>query len=133
MYIYGCIISPGLGHHSACSLIYIFFYAVKSALLKVAHLMDLVLLDLVSVAYVITTLSVLIFRSSNFAVSNLVSLGCGSTSSENNTYWVKSGFTSLTEPCVYTICKCSSNICRIRLDFDVIFVIVLSSAMLCML
>merc|ERR1712018_365759 len=44
---------------------------------------------------------------------------CGSTSSDNNSYIVKSSFTSLTtNPCWYKICPCSTNICRIRYDFN---------------
>ena len=44
----------------------------------------------------------------------LVSLSCGESSSENVTYLSQSSVTSLTSPCTYTICPCSSNICRIR-------------------
>eukprot|EP00095_Tigriopus_kingsejongensis_P007971 maker-scaffold135_size322082-snap-gene-2.13 protein:Tk07971 transcript:maker-scaffold135_size322082-snap-gene-2.13-mRNA-1 annotation:"hypothetical protein KGM_18655" len=45
-----------------------------------------------------------------------VSLGCGGSSSENCTYLTQTSTTS-SGSCVYNICKCSSNICRIRLDF----------------
>ena len=48
-----------------------------------------------------------------------VSLACGGSASQNQTYLVQSSVTSLTSPCSYTICPCSSNICRIRFDFTV--------------
>ncbi|TRY61834.1 hypothetical protein TCAL_13320 [Tigriopus californicus] len=54
--------------------------------------------------------------SQNNTRSGKVSLGCGGTSSENCTYLQQSGSSN---PCTFTICKCSSNICRIRLDFVV--------------
>ncbi|TRY62048.1 hypothetical protein TCAL_13257, partial [Tigriopus californicus] len=47
-----------------------------------------------------------------------VSLACGGTTSENCTYLVQASTSTPTaDPCTFTICKCSSNICRIRLDF----------------
>ena len=50
-----------------------------------------------------------------------VSLGCGGSSSDNNTYIVQSSTTSspsgTSNSCVYTICPCSTDICRIRYDF----------------
>ena len=49
----------------------------------------------------------------------LVKLACGGASSENNTYIVQSGVTTLTSPCTYDICPCSTDICRIRYDFTV--------------
>jgi hypothetical protein len=50
-----------------------------------------------------------------------VSLLCGQRSSENCTYLTLGATTTTPSPadCTYTICKCSSNICRIRLDFMV--------------
>ena len=52
-------------------------------------------------------------------VSSLsVSLSCGGSSSNNNSYIVQSGTTTApATPCVYDICPCSSDICRIRYDF----------------
>ena len=62
---------------------------------------------------------------------------CGSSKSENNTilglltnyvfytyiYFknisVQASVTTLASPCTYTVCPCSSNICRIRYDFTV--------------
>ncbi|TRY62107.1 hypothetical protein TCAL_16301, partial [Tigriopus californicus] len=45
-------------------------------------------------------------------------LSCGGSTSENCTYLVEASSSNPTsDPCTFTICKCSSNICRIRLDF----------------
>ena len=47
-----------------------------------------------------------------------VSLSCGGTTSENNTYIVQAATTSApASPCTYKVCPCSSDICRIRYDF----------------
>merc|ERR1712241_118719 len=55
--------------------------------------------------------------ASGFGVCCTFKLSCGSSSSENQTYLVQTSVTSLTSPCTYTICKCSTDICRIRFDF----------------
>merc|ERR1712223_1166643 len=55
--------------------------------------------------------------ASGFGVCCTFALSCGGSSSENQTYLVQSSVTSLTSPCTYSICKCSTNICRIRFDF----------------
>merc|ERR1711992_98296 len=55
--------------------------------------------------------------ASGFGVCCTFTLSCGGSSSENSTYIVQSSVTSLTSPCTYTVCPCSSNICRIRFDF----------------
>ena len=48
-----------------------------------------------------------------------VTLGCGGTSSDNITYIEQASTSSLsTNPCNYKICPCSTNICRIRYDFQ---------------
>ena len=48
----------------------------------------------------------------------LVTLSCGGSSSENNTYIVQSSTTTApATPCTYKICPCSTDICRIRYDF----------------
>jgi len=54
--------------------------------------------------------------ASGFGVCCVFSLSCGESSSENVTYLSQSSVTSLTSPCTYTICPCSSQICRIRFD-----------------
>jgi len=44
-----------------------------------------------------------------------VSLGCGTSSSENNTFFLSnSATTSSPGQCGMTICKCSSDICQVR-------------------
>ena len=49
-----------------------------------------------------------------------VFLGCGQATSENCTYLTQASTTApVTPSCNYKICKCSANICRIRLDFEV--------------
>jgi len=54
--------------------------------------------------------------ASGYGVCCTFSLSCGSTIAENNTYWESGG--SETGSCGVTICPCSDNICRLRLDFD---------------
>ena len=51
---------------------------------------------------------------------NPVAVQCGSRTSENCTYLVQPATTSTpsVDPCTYTICKCSPNVCRIRFDFN---------------
>ena len=48
-----------------------------------------------------------------------VSLACGGSASENSTYIVQASATAVSSPCTYTICPCSTNICRIRFDLTV--------------
>lgn len=55
--------------------------------------------------------------ASGFGVCCVFTGSCGSTISENCTYLTSTGATSADSPCTYKICKCSSDICRIRLDF----------------
>ncbi|XP_059089773.1 uncharacterized protein LOC131885674 isoform X2 [Tigriopus californicus] len=53
-----------------------------------------------------------------FGVCCIFTLSCGGSTSENCTYLVEASSSNPTsDPCTFTICKCSSNICRIRLDF----------------
>lgn len=52
--------------------------------------------------------------ASGFGVCCTFSVGCGSSSSENCTYFEVVG--GLDGPCVSKICKVNSNICQIRLD-----------------
>jgi len=58
--------------------------------------------------------------ASSFGVCCVFSLACGSSSSQNNTYFIISTFSISTDadPCLYTICKSNSDVCKIRLDFD---------------
>lgn len=56
--------------------------------------------------------------ASGYGVCCVFSLSCGGSSSENTTYITQASTTSLSSnPCNYKICKCSSDICRIRFDF----------------
>ena len=48
-----------------------------------------------------------------------VSLSCGKSSAENCTFLVQSSTSGISSPCIYTICRSNSNICRIRFDFTV--------------
>merc|ERR1711936_1566306 len=56
--------------------------------------------------------------ASGFGVCCMFALSCGGSASENQTYLVQSSVTTLTSPCTYTICPVSTNICRIRFDFE---------------
>lgn len=49
-------------------------------------------------------------------LQHAVSANCGATSSENCTYVESQG--SETGDCTVSICKCNSNICQLRLDFN---------------
>jgi len=56
--------------------------------------------------------------ASGFGVCCVITLGCGGSSSNNNSYIVQASTTSApATPCVYDICPCSTDICRIRYDF----------------
>ena len=50
-----------------------------------------------------------------------VNMACGSTVAQNISYHSISSFNSANHanPCKYTICPCGSNICKLRLDFQV--------------
>ena len=53
-------------------------------------------------------------------VPSTVTVSCGQSTSENCSYLVLTPTTSpSTNPCLFEICKASSKICRIRLDFVV--------------
>lgn len=55
--------------------------------------------------------------ASGFGVCCTFTLGCGAKISENNTYFVSSTSPGAGQ-CGVTICKCSTDICSIRLDFS---------------
>jgi len=53
-----------------------------------------------------------------FGVCCVITLDCGGSSSENNTYFVKASFTTATKTsCPFTICPTSSSVCRVKLEF----------------
>merc|ERR1711962_688197 len=54
--------------------------------------------------------------ASGFGVCCKFSGTCGGTTSLNNTYFKSTD--ADTSPCTFTVCKCSSDICSIRLNFD---------------
>lgn len=53
-----------------------------------------------------------------FGVCCQFTLGCGSTSSENCTYFTLGTSDAVAGECRAKICKCSSDVCQLRLDFD---------------
>lgn len=56
--------------------------------------------------------------ASGFGVCCKFEEACGSSKSENNTILTQTAVTTLASPCTYMVCPCSSNICRIRYDFE---------------
>ena len=78
-------------------------------------------LDLVFAAHVSTStvLITLVLYLIVIMIYSIVSLGCGESASENNTYMVQAATTSFTtNPCVIKLCPVSSSICRIRYDLS---------------
>jgi len=56
--------------------------------------------------------------ASGFGVCCYFQMSCNSTSSQNYTYLYQAAATSVNSPCTYTVCPCSTSICRIRYDFS---------------
>jgi len=84
----------------------------------VAPILALAPLALAFVAFVSCHVKVRFLKDYNFI--SIVSPDCGDTVSENCTYLTETSITSVTgDQCSYTICKCSTDICRIRFDFNV--------------
>jgi len=52
-----------------------------------------------------------------FGVCCVLSIGCGGSTSTNNTYLTQSSTTS-SSSCSYTVCPASTDICQIRIDFE---------------
>ena len=48
-------------------------------------------------------------------------MGCGTTTSENTTYFEQTSVSN-TGGCSMEVCKCDSNICQIRLDFQTLVI-----------
>jgi len=55
--------------------------------------------------------------ASSFGVCCVFEGSCGTTVSENNTYFSSSDRV-LGSACLYTVCKSASNVCQLRLDFE---------------
>ena len=57
--------------------------------------------------------------ASSFGVCCVFSIGCGGSSSANNSYAIISSYSTSTDsdPCTYTFCKTSSDVCKLRIDF----------------
>ena len=58
--------------------------------------------------------------ASSFGVCCVFSIACGGSSSANNSYAIMSSYSvsSDADPCSYTFCKASSDVCKLRIDFD---------------
>ena len=58
--------------------------------------------------------------ASSFGVCCVFSIGCGGTSSANNSYAIVSSYSTSTDPdpCTYTFCKTNPDVCKLRIDFD---------------
>ena len=54
--------------------------------------------------------------ASGFGVCCVFSLGCGGRTTANTSYATMSSFstTSDRDPCTYTYCKCSDDVCKLR-------------------
>ena len=50
----------------------------------------------------------------------MFSLACGGVTSANNSYAVMSSYSvsADADPCTYTFCKTTSDVCKLRIDFD---------------
>ena len=110
--------------------------SVKNVLTRVEQMMVVVQVDLVSAAHVSFTLILYLINIQQWCDSNLfhflVSLGCGSTNSENNSYIIQSSSTSVSNPCKHKICPCSTNVCRIRYDFSVSIKVTMNQTLICL-
>ena len=60
--------------------------------------------------------------------SKLVSIGCGQMTSENITYILGGDeFMDSDASCQYQVCRCSNDVCRIKLEFNVGISVLLKS------
>ena len=91
------------------------YFLGKNVLLKEAQMTDLVPAVMESAAHVIFSLTNILQRCPNYQiVSSLfpVAVNCGTTISENNTYFESKG--SELGSCSIKICKCNSNVCQVN-------------------
>ena len=64
------------------------------------------------------------YEDKYYLFSILVSIGCGQTSSENITYILGGDdFMDADANCRYSLCRCSADVCRIKLEFNVSYVL----------
>ena len=58
--------------------------------------------------------------ASSFGVCCVFSIACGGSSSANNSYAIISSYSTSSDadPCTYTFCKTSTDVCKLRIDFD---------------
>jgi hypothetical protein len=58
--------------------------------------------------------------ASSFGVCCVFSIACGGSSSANNSYAIISSYSTSTDsdPCTYTFCPTSTDVCKLRIDFD---------------
>merc|ERR550519_394529 len=55
--------------------------------------------------------------ASSFGVCCIIEKSCGGSTSDNCTYFTSSGGVA-GQNCALEVCKCSSDVCQLRLDFD---------------
>merc|ERR1712012_46336 len=58
--------------------------------------------------------------ASSFGVCCVFSIACGGSTSANNSYALINSYSTSSDadPCTYTFCKTSSDVCKLRIDFD---------------
>ena len=87
----------------------------KNVLNSEAPMTEVVLKDTECVAPVIDHYKM--YSNVFFKILSFLVIGrCGDTISQNNTYFESRG--SESGSCTLKICKCSTNVCQLRLDFD---------------
>ena len=59
--------------------------------------------------------------ASSFGVCCVFSIACGGSTSANNSYALINSYSTSSDadPCTYTFCKTSSDVCKLRIDYDV--------------
>ncbi|TRY74784.1 hypothetical protein TCAL_15571, partial [Tigriopus californicus] len=77
------------------------------------HFLTLVVVIIIGLGVEVSSVT-----SRNNTRAGKLTVACGATTSQNCTYLVQEATTNPpANPCTFTICKQSSDICRIRLDF----------------
>jgi len=59
--------------------------------------------------------------ASSFGVCCVFNLACGASTTQNNTYAIISSYSTSSDadPCSYTVCKQNADVCKLRIDFDI--------------